>query len=223
VSSIAITPDEVQPEPMTVRLRARLADARTAWAGTITDSSLRRAQLSFLLICAAEWAFMVALSVVAFADGGAGAVALVTTLVLVPAALLAPVASTLADRFPRDRILIVTGLVCTFASASVAAAVAVDAGPVWTYGPAVLMVAAFTVVRPAHTALLPSLCQTPRQLTGAAVVRGMMDSLATLSGPALAAAMLALAPAVGCKKKDKTDPPNTSPQIMNPGDGWGGG
>jgi CRP-like cAMP-binding protein len=193
VSSSSITLDEVPPDPLGARLRGRLSDAATAFAGTFADPSMRRAQLSFGLICAAEWAFMIALSVVAYGDGGARAVALVTTLVLVPAALLAPLATTLADRFARDRILVVTGLICMAASAAVAAAVAAGAGPVLTYGPAVLMVAAFTVVRPAHTALLPALCQTPRQLTGAAVVRGMMDSLATLCGPALAAVGLALA------------------------------
>jgi MFS family permease len=193
VSSIAVSIDQAQPESLGTRLRARLGDATTAFRETFSDASLRRAQVSFGVICAAEWAFMVALSVVAFADGGAAAVALVTTLVLIPAALVAPLATTLADRFDRDRILIATGLVCAVTSAAVAAAVALDAGALWTYGPAVLMVSAFTVVRPAHTALLPSLCQTPRQLTGAAVVRGMMDSIATLAGPALAAAGLALA------------------------------
>jgi MFS family permease len=193
VSSIAIAVDHTGPAPWPTRVRGRLADAGEAFSATFAAPSLRRAQISFGAICAANWAFMVALSVVAFADGGAAAVALVTTLVLVPAALLAPLAAPLADRFPRDRILLAAGLTCATSSAAVAAAVAFDAGPLWTYGFAVVVVAAYTVVRPAHSALLPALCATPRQLTGAAAVRGMMDSLATLGGPALAAAGLALA------------------------------
>ena len=193
MSSISTALDRAETDASSGRLRERFADAGAAFRGTFSDRSLCRAQFSFGMICAAQWAFMVALAVVAFADGGASAVALVTTLVLVPAAVLAPLATTLADRFARDRMLIATGLVCAVASAGVCAAVAVDAGPIWTYGCAVVWVAAYTVVRPAHTALLPALCRTPRQLTGAAVVRGMMDSLATLIGPALAAAGLALA------------------------------
>ncbi len=46
--------------------------------------------------------------------------------------------------------------------------------------------------RPAHSALLPSLCHTPYELTSANVVRGMLDSAATLIGPAAAAILLGL-------------------------------
>ena len=41
---------------------------------TVNNASLRRAQLSFALIWAAEWAVMVTLGVVAFRDGGSAAV-----------------------------------------------------------------------------------------------------------------------------------------------------
>ena len=50
--------------------------------------------------------------------------------------------------------------------------------------------AAFTVFRPAHSALLPALCVTPLQLTSANVVRGLVDSVSTLLGPLVAALLL---------------------------------
>ena len=56
---------------------------------------------------------------------------------------------------------------------------------------AIVATIAQTLYRPAHSALLPALCMSPQQLTGANVVRGMLDSLATLGGPLVAAVLLA--------------------------------
>ena len=52
---------------------------------------------------------------------------------------------------------------------------------------------AATLFRPAHSALLPSLCHTGHELASANVVRGMLDSAATLVGPLLAAVLLGVA------------------------------
>jgi predicted MFS family arabinose efflux permease len=54
----------------------------------------------------------------------------------------------------------------------------------------VLSTIAATLVRPAHSALLPSLCHTGHELASANVVRGFLDSAATLVGPLLAAVLL---------------------------------
>jgi hypothetical protein len=55
---------------------------------------------------------------------------------------------------------------------------------------AALSTIAATLYRPAHSALLPSLCRTGHELASANVVRGMLDSIATLVGPLLAAVIL---------------------------------
>ena len=47
-----------------------------------------------------------------------------------------------------------------------------------------------TLYRPAHSALLPALAKSPQELTSANAVRGMLDSLATLGGPLVAAVLL---------------------------------
>src|SRR5215210_1122910 len=60
-----------------------------------------------------------------------------------------------------------------------------------TYGFAVLVTGAMTLFRPAHSALLPALAKTLQELTSANAVRGMLDSLATLGGPVVAAVLLA--------------------------------
>src|SRR5437762_3084331 len=61
--------------------------------------------------------------------------------------------------------------------------------PVPAYALAAIATLAGTLYRPAHSALLPSLCTTPLQLTSANVVRGLLDSASALVGP-LAAGLL---------------------------------
>jgi hypothetical protein len=68
-----------------------------AFAQVAGSDTLRRAQLSFGLIWAGECAVMVTLGVVAYRDGGAAAVGAVTAARMIPAALVAPFAATLAD------------------------------------------------------------------------------------------------------------------------------
>ena len=63
--------------------------------------------------------------------------------------------------------------------------------PAATYGFAVVATVAMTLYRPAHSALLPALAKSPQDLTSANAVRGMLDSLATLGGPVVAAVLLA--------------------------------
>jgi MFS family permease len=58
------------------------------------------------------------------------------------------------------------------------------------YALAVLSTIAATLYRPAHSALLPSLCRSGYELASANVVRGLLDSAATLIGPLLAAVLL---------------------------------
>ena len=79
-----------------------------------------------------------------------------------------------------------------------AVTIALAGWAVYADGPAVTVYALVTVssaaavlFRPVHSALLPSLCDTPPELAGANVVRGALDSAATLAGPAISAVLLA--------------------------------
>jgi MFS family permease len=171
------------------RMRRRLAESARAFSATAQNASLLRAQLAFGAAWTAEWAFTVALGVVAFRDGGAGAVGVVAFVRIAPSALLAPVGTALADRFPRDRVLFWSCLIRASTTAAAALVLASGGPNVVVYALALLATAAFTVFRPAHSALLPALCLTPLELTSANVVRGLLDSISTLVGP-LAAALL---------------------------------
>ncbi|WP_067440354.1 MFS transporter [Nocardioides jensenii] len=172
--------------------RNRLAGAAAAFTSNARNPDLRRAQLSFLGAWTAEWAFTVALGIVAYRDGGATAVGLVGLLRMAPSALIAPLLSPLADRGRRERVLIVVSTVRGVATAAAAVVAALAGPPLVIYALAVLSTIAATLFRPAHSALLPSLCHTGHELASANVVRGFLDSAATLVGPLLAAVLLEL-------------------------------
>lgn len=173
--------------------RNRLGSAVEAFASNARNPDLRRAQLSFLGAWTAEWAFTVALGIVAYRDGGTVAVGLVGLLRMAPAAVLSPLLSPLADRGRRERVLVLVSVVRGVVTGG-AAIVAALHGPAYAiYGFAVLSTMASTLYRPAHSALLPSLCHTGFELASANVVRGMLDSVATLVGPLLAAVLLGFA------------------------------
>ena len=172
------------------RRRSRVRDAAAAFTSNWRNPNLRRAQLSFLGAWTAEWAFTVALGIVAYRDGGAVALGLVGLLRMIPSAILAPLLSPIADRGRRERVLILVSIVRGLATAAAAVVAAVAGPPAVIYALAVLSTIAAMLYRPAHSALLPSLCRTGHELASANVVRGLLDSAATLVGPLLAAVLL---------------------------------
>jgi MFS family permease len=171
-------------------VKSRLAAAAAAFASNARNPNLRRAQLSFLGAWTSEWAFTVGLGIVAYRDGGPTAVGLVALLRMVPAALVAPLAAPFADRGRRERVLAVVSAVRGVATAVAALIVGLDGPLPAVYALAVFSTIAGTLYRPAHSALLPSLCRTGYELASANVVRGFLDSVATLLGPLLAAVLL---------------------------------
>jgi predicted MFS family arabinose efflux permease len=173
-----------------VGLWGRLGSAAGAFISNARNPNLRRAQLSFFGAWTAEWAFTVGLGIVAYRDGGATAVGLVGLLRMAPSAILAPLLSPLADRGRRERVLILVSVLRGVVTGAVAINVGVG-GPVQiVYALAVASTIFATLYRPAHSALLPSLCHTGYELASANVVRGLLDAAATLVGPLLAALLL---------------------------------
>jgi MFS family permease len=132
---------------------------------------------------------------------------MVALLRMVPAAVVAPLAAPFADRGRRERVLTLVSAVRGVVVAVAALVVGAEGPPQAVYALAVLSTIAGTLYRPAHSALLPSLCRTGYELASANIVRGLLDSVATLMGPLLAAVLLqftsvtvvfAVAPAPRC-------------------------
>ena len=173
-----------------MRAHTKSRQALAALLQTAQTPNLRRAQLSFGAAWTAEYAVTVALGILAFRAGGATAVGLVALVRMVPGALLAPLGSAMIDTHRRERVLTAVCLLRAAALAGAAVAVSASASPVPAYVLVALETLVFTVFRPAHSALLPSLCTTPAQLSGTMVVRGLLDSLSALAGPLLAAVLI---------------------------------
>jgi predicted MFS family arabinose efflux permease len=109
---------------------------------------------------------------------------------MVPSAVVAPFAATLADRGRRERVLVLVSTVRGIATGIAGIVVALNGPVLIVYALAALSTVAATLYLPAHSALLPSLCRTGHELASANVVRGLLDSVATLIGPLLAAVLL---------------------------------
>src|SRR5215218_6597298 len=86
----------------------------------LRQPQLRRAELAFAATLTADWILTVALSVVAFEDGGAAAVGAVGVARMLPAALGTPVLAALADRSRRERTLVGISLVRTATISAIA-------------------------------------------------------------------------------------------------------
>ena len=93
----------------------------------------------------------------------------------------------------REKVLVAVSVVRAVSIALAGWAVFVDGPALAVYALVTLSSAAAVLFRPVHSALLPSLCDTPPELAGANVVRGALDSAATLAGPAVSAVLLATA------------------------------
>ena len=105
-------------------MAARTGRFRTvgAFRSVFANDDLRRVELAYLLFEMAKWGTRVAILVVAYQQGGATETGLVATIQLVPAAIVAPLASVVGDRMRRDRALLLGDAVQTVAAGSVAAA-----------------------------------------------------------------------------------------------------
>lgn len=165
----------------------------SALAGAFRNANIRRLQLAWLCFWSADAGCLVAFGVYAFNIGGASAVGLIGVARTAPAALLAPFLAGQLDRHPRERVM-AAGLVAR-AVLVVTVAIALSAGwPTW----AVLTLAAVdatiaTTYWPAQNALIPSLAQSPEEMTAANVATSAVEGIAVLVGPALAALILAAA------------------------------
>jgi MFS family permease len=158
------------------------------------NADVRRVELAWGAAIAAEWAHFVALGVFAYEEGGASAVGIAGLVRLLPAALVAPFAASLGDRFPRERFLLAMMLVGSVALAGSAAAFVADA-EFLVFAFAALLGLAVTLIRPALQALLPSLARTPEELIASNGATSTIESLGTLVGPLLAGVLVSLADA----------------------------
>jgi MFS family permease len=172
-------------------LRHRVATSAEALRDVVRTPALRRIQLAWAGSVLGNWAYLIALSVYAYREGGPAAVGLVGVIRLIPAAVASPFLSAFADRLRRERVMIASDLIRAVLMALAGLVIAVDGPAPAVYAIVGLSNIAGTVFRPAQAALLPSLVRNPGELTAANVASSTVESVGTFLGPALGGLLLA--------------------------------
>ncbi len=169
----------------------RMSQSAGALAAVFRNRDLRRLELAWVGSVIGSWAYLVALAVYAYGEGGAAAVGLVGVIRLLPSALAAPFVAVAADRFPRERVMVVTDLIRVPLMAVVALTILWDGPAAIVYLAVGLTSVVGTAFRPAQAALTPSLARTPEELSAANVTSSTVESIGTFIGPALGGILLA--------------------------------
>jgi MFS family permease len=167
-----------------------LRQALAALTAAVRNRNIRRVELAWGAAIAAEWAHFVAFGVFAYEQGGVSGVGIAGLVRLLPAALVAPFAASLGDRFPRERFLLVMTLLASAALAGSAVAFYANL-ELLVFAFAAVLGLAVTLIRPALQALLPSLARTPEELIASNAATSTIESLGTLLGPVLAGLLVA--------------------------------
>ena len=155
----------------------------------LRNENLRRVELAWGAAIAAEWAHFVAFGIFAYDEGGAVAVGIAGLVRMLPAAIAAPFAASLGDRFRRERFLLANALIgCAALAASTVAFLA--GSVVLVFASAAVVGLASTLVRPALQALLPSLARTPEELIASNGATSTLEGLGTLVGPLVAGVLV---------------------------------
>lgn len=176
---------------MQVGVNGHFAESMRSLGDVFRNRDLRRLQLAWIGSIIGNWAYLVALVVYAYDQGGPAAVGIVGVLRMLPAALAAPLVATLADRYPRRVVLIGADLTRALLMALAGLTIWWDGPAPAVYAIVTLSTVAGTVFRPAQAALLPSLARTPAELTAANVASSTFESVGSFVGPALGGLLLA--------------------------------
>lgn len=183
----------MQPKVLDIGAQARhVGVAVQAFRAVVGNPGLRGLQLAWGGWVTVDWAYTVAISVFAFSRNGAAGVGLITLIRLLPAAATAPFTAGLGDRFPRRRLLAVEELIIGLVLATTAIVTMVRGPDLLVYALAVVLAIVSAPFRAFQGALLPTLAQTPNELTASNLVGSTVEAAATLIGPALAGILLGL-------------------------------
>ena len=165
---------------------------RHAFSSLAGNTALLRVLAAYLLFILTEYAVWIAMLVFAYNRGGTAVAGLVAVAQLAPAAVVAPVAASLADR--QSPVVMLAGGYLAQVAGMAGTAVAIGAGaPLAAYAAAVFASTAVTTTRPAQSALIPSLAATPDQLTAANVVAGWLEAAGAAAAGLLVGVLISLA------------------------------
>jgi MFS family permease len=163
-----------------------------SFGAVFANPRLRRLQLAGVGSTLGTWAYGVGIAVYAYHAGGARAVGVLFAARWGAGALAAPWLSVLADRGSRRQVMLAADLSRVGIMGGIAALTFLHTGYAPVFVLAVLSTSISSVFVPAQGALLPSLVDTPEELTAANAVMNTVSSVGMFAGPALGGALLAL-------------------------------
>lgn len=134
-----------------------MATVRAGLRAVLSTPSLRRLELAWLVSATSGWAFMVALAIYAYDQGGTAAVGLAALARMAPAAVAAPFADLLGDRHSRRNVLVAACLARAAVLGAIGATIAAGAPLAVTLVLAALFTAIQTAHKPEQAASPPSL------------------------------------------------------------------
>ena len=170
----------------------RYAASLRAFAKVFANPRVRNIQLAGVGSTLGTWAYAVALPVYAYHAGGARAVGLLFFARFVLAALAAPWLGVLADRWSRRQLMLSADLVRCAIFAGMTAVASAGGSAYVVYTLAVLSTIVSGAYAPAQAALMPSLVDSPDELTAANLVGNTISSVGMFAGPAIGGILLAL-------------------------------
>jgi len=158
----------------------------------LRNGAIVRVEAAWVSAVAAEWAYLVSLLVFAYDAGGVAAAGLVTTVRMLPPALLAPFVATVADRIAPNRVLAAIQGARAATVGFGAVVIVADLPPAWIFAVAGIEGLLAVLKRPTTMALLPALARSPEQLVASNAVTSTGEAAGVLIGPAIGALLLAI-------------------------------
>ena len=171
---------------------AGVAASLQAFRKVFANRDVRNLQLAGVGSTLGIWAYGVALPVYAYHAGGPRAVGLLFFARFVLGALAGPWVGVLADRWPRRRVMLISDLIRCGLLAGMTAVASTGGNAYAIYVLAIASTVVAVAYNPAQSALLPSLVDSPDELTAANVVGNTISSVGMFAGPALGGVLLAL-------------------------------
>ncbi len=138
----------------------------------------------------ATWCFTIALGVYGFEAHGAAGVGFVALVRFLPAAIVSPLVGLLIDRFPRRSVMLASIAAATAVLCAAAAATALGAPTAVVFAFPALFAVTSCGYGPAHSALTPTLVETPQQLSASNVTHSVMENAGSLAAALLAGILL---------------------------------
>jgi MFS family permease len=161
-----------------------------ALSRVFANPRVRNIQLAGMGSTLGAYAYAVALPVYAYHAGGARAVGFLFFARLGLAALAAPWLGVLADRWSRRRLMVAADLIRCGILGGMTVVASAGGSAYVVYVLAVTTTVVTGSYQPAQAALMPSLVETPEELTAANLVGNTVGSVGMFVGPALGGVLL---------------------------------